>query len=318
MTVKVVDVEDIYAQFGDSILDPNAIRAYIQHASREMGTKMVLLVGDDSYDYRGYRYADAISFIPSLYAATGPVVSHAPVDPLYADLDGDRLPDLPIGRFPVKTVAELQTLIAKTLTYETKDYGRTSVFSADAQDPSVSFAQASESLRSKLPGSWTGEQAYIDELGLDGSREALIRAMNDGVALTSYFGHSWSRAWSFENLFTVDDAAALANAGRPTVVTQWGCWNAYYAAPHYDSMSHRLLLSGDNGAAAVMGAVTLTEADSDSALGQRLVPLIAQPGKTLGQALQEAKMDLAETRPDMTDVILGWTLLGDPALVMEP
>ena len=43
-----------------------------------------------------------------------------------------------------------------------------------------------------------------------------------------------------------------------------------------------------------------------------------RPGVTLGEALRDAKQDLATTHPGMVDVILGWTLLGDPALVIEP
>ena len=129
----------------------------------------------------------------------------------------------------------------------------------------------------------------------------------------------WSRAWSFENLLTVDDAEVLTNAGRPTVVTQWGCWNAYYVAPQYDSLSTKLLLSGDRGAAAALGAVTLTTDRSDLALGKRLMPLLATPGMTLGEAVLQAKVDLAAAHPDAVDVILGWSLLGDPALVVvEP
>jgi hypothetical protein len=37
----------------------------------------------------------------------------------------------------------------------------------------------------------------------------------------------------------------------------------------------------------------------------------------LGDAVTEAKQALARTNPDMTDVLLGWTLLGDPALVID-
>jgi hypothetical protein len=39
---------------------------------------------------------------------------------------------------------------------------------------------------------------------------------------------------------------------------------------------------------------------------------------TIGQAIQDAKAQLATYRPGYLDVLLGWTLLGDPALVIEP
>ena len=46
---------------------------------------------------------------------------------MYADADNDGVPDLAIGRFPVRTTAELDTLVAKTLAYAAKSYGRTAV-----------------------------------------------------------------------------------------------------------------------------------------------------------------------------------------------
>ncbi|MCO5189866.1 MAG: hypothetical protein M9918_16930 [Anaerolineae bacterium] len=40
------------------------------------------------------------------------------------------------------------------------------------------------------------------------------------------------------------------------------------------------------------------------------------PGLALGDAVQQAKDAIAYT--GLADVILGWTLLGDPALVVQP
>ena len=49
--VKVVDVEDVYAQFGFGIFDPEAIRDYVAFARGNLDTEAVLLVGGDTYDY---------------------------------------------------------------------------------------------------------------------------------------------------------------------------------------------------------------------------------------------------------------------------
>ena len=36
-------------------------------------------------------------------------VKFVPADPLYADVDGNNMPDLAIGRFPVRTSSELES-----------------------------------------------------------------------------------------------------------------------------------------------------------------------------------------------------------------
>jgi hypothetical protein len=87
--------------------------------------------------------------------------------------------------------------------------------------------------------------------------------------------------------------------------------------PLFDTMGHALMLSGDQGAAAVMGSSALTSAESDMALGQLFLPRLTRAGVSIGDALVEAKRELAAQNPGLRDVIVGWTLLGDPALVVN-
>jgi hypothetical protein len=259
-----------------------------------------------------------MSFIPSLYAKTNFVVSFAPVDPMFADADNDGVPDLAIGRFPVRTGAELDTLVAKTLAYAAKDYGKTAVFAADTEDPVVNFTADSEALIAQLPSGWAVERAHIDEVGLAAARSRLIAGINQGVALTSFIGHSQPRAWTFQQFFNDSDAGNLTNAGRPTVVAQWGCYNTYYVSPSYNSMGHAFLLRGDRGAAAVLGSSTMTDSLSEEKLGALVMPRMVTSGTTIGDAVLDGKRELALTDPDLADVLLGWTVLGDPALQVEP
>ncbi len=184
-TVKVANVEDVYRQFSGSVFDPVAIREYIKHAATNMGTEYVLLVGADTYDYRNYLTLNGVSFIPSLYVATDDIVRYAPVDPLYADTDGNGAPNLAIGRFPVRTSAELSALINKTLAYANKTYGRTAIFAADRY-----FGSDSNTFIGQMPADWSVRKAHLDEIGVAASRTALLQAMNEGVALTSFVGHS--------------------------------------------------------------------------------------------------------------------------------
>jgi hypothetical protein len=316
LSVRVVDVQDVYAQFSGGVIDPEAIRTYIRTVAKQSGVRFVLLVGGDTYDYFDYLRLGSISFIPSLYTKTGPLSNFTPADPLYTDLDGDRVPDLPIGRLPVRNSTELATVIGKTLAYANKAYGQTAVMAADKFDGSTSFSAVSDTLIERLPAGWMVQTAYIDELGAKGAFGALVGEINMGVALTQYVGHSSPTLWSYSPLFRASDVAKLFNNGLPTVVVQWGCWNTYYVDPRYTTLGHTFLLQGDRGAAAVMGATGLANIQSEQALGERLLPYLTQPGKTIGEAVQQAKRDIAVS--DFADVILGWTLLGDPALKVAP
>jgi len=307
--VKVVDVTQIYSQYSGGVFDPNAIKAYISHAITGMGAQYFLLVGADTNDYFNYGKLGSLSFIPSLYAPTIGGVNFAPVDPLYTDVNNNGVPDRAIGRFPVRTQAELALMVDKALAYDANGAAPTAVLAADR-----GFQFDSDTFAAELTG-WTINKMYA--AGTEGSmRASLIAALNAGPRLASFVGHSGPNNWTAAPLLLAGDAAALTNA-TPMAVTQWGCWNTYYVDPRYDTMGHKFLLSGASGAAVVTGSTTLTNSDSERALGELFMAQLAQPGTTIGGAMQRAKWELGLTNPDMVDVLLGWTILGDPTTVVQ-
>jgi hypothetical protein len=318
LMVSVVDVTDLYAQYSYGIFDPQVIKDYIAFAARDLGTQYVLLVGGDTYDYRNYLGVNSISFIPSLYTQTSETIKFVPVDPLYADIDDNNVPDLAIGRFPVRTTAELDLMVKKTLAYQTKNYDGTATFISDKFDGLVSFKNISNNIASGLPGKWNVENIHLDDIGVSAARTQLLAAMNRGAALITFTGHSGPQKWTTSGLFGFRDPANLTNVGKPFVVVQWGCWNTYHVDPVYKYMVQSFLFPDDKSAAAVLGASTLTDSESEEKLGVLLLPRMTEPGMPVGKALLDAKLELAETDPELLDVLLGWTLMGDPALVIQP
>jgi len=314
--VRVVDVMDIYDQFNAGIVDAVAIRDYVRATASSMGYEHVLLVGGDTYDYKNNLGSNSISFIPSLYADTGEYVNFAPADALFVDLDGDEVPDLPIGRLPVRTNAELAEVIGKTLDYASRNYHKRAVLAADKQEPSVSFTEGSEVFSIMLGDDWATSRAYLDWEPVADARVRLMSAIDQGVSLTSFIGHSSYSIWTFDGLFSGEDVDHLANFGRPTAVVQYGCWNTYHVIPSYNTLGHRFMLAEDRGAAVVVGSTTWTSIESGQRIGERFMPLLTEGSMTIGQALTYAKQDLAETQPFRTDAILGWTILGDPAIMV--
>ena len=105
--------------------------------------------------------------------------------------------------------------------------------------------------------------------------------------------------------------------GPPTALAQFGCWNTYYVAPDVDTLAHALLLHPTSGAALVMGSTTLTSASGDIAFGKLLAAQLASGSLTVGEAVLAAKQALlAQGGGGLADIELGWTILGDPAIVV--
>ncbi len=322
LSVQVVSTDAAYARYSGGNVDPEAIDRLIAEAAAANNTRSVLLVGADTYDYYNRLGLGSISFVPSHYVRMHPVVNHAPTDGLYADIDGDRIPDLAIGRLPVRTVAELQTVLQKIDSYEAVGGPAVApgLFIADAADANGAvFSSLSDVLRTRM--SRPVSTAYLDTTPASQVRQHLLDSARSGADLIHYLGHSSSNTWTFPAPGLISPAelfsGALANAVRPTIVWQWGCWNSYLAEPTADTLGHAWLL-GPGAAVGVIGASSLTEAEHDAFLSWRLIEAWNAPGATLGSALLQAKRNLAVNDPGAADVILGTTLFGDPSLRRRP
>jgi hypothetical protein len=185
-------------------------------------------------------------------------------------------------------------------------------------DGIVSYKYINTNLAASLPTGWSVKSISLDDLSVATARTQMLSRMNEGVALVTFAGHSSPTLWTFSNLFSIKDASALTNHGKPFVVVQWGCWNTYYVDPVSNYLVQSFLFSGDQGAASVLGASTLTDSKSEELLGDLLTPRMTTPGVPIGLALRDAKLELAKTHPELLDVLLGWSLMGDPALSVVP
>ncbi len=329
-SVKVVDVAQIYSQFGDGVPHPDAIRAYIKYAADNLDTRFVTLIGNDTYDYKGQGGTGSISLIPTPYLTTPGgllLVTQTPSDASYGDLDLDGVPDLPIGRISARTKAELQAVVNKLIAYESRtDYAGRVLVAADKEDSGngISFTQDAEALIEAMPESWSASirtdfRAFPDVDGGQLAHDKTIAAINAGVSVVNFIGHSSHRRWSFSSppVLQSSEIAAFTNVDKPALVTQWGCWNSYYVDPAGNTMADEFLVGGENGAATVLGASTLTSSAGERALGIELNRRMFTEGLTIGEAVIQAKQALA-LEHDFPAIQAGWQIIGDPALMVDP
>ncbi|MGD9583529.1 MAG: C25 family cysteine peptidase [Lysobacterales bacterium] len=315
--VRVVNVLDLYRFYNDGVVDPIAIQLALSEAYQRLGTRYVLLVGGDTLDYFNYTGANSVSFLPTPYRITHRFIRFGAADSVYADIDDDGLADLSIGRFPVRTRAELDALVAKTLNYASASFGGQSVLLSDRNSGGINYGDQLAPLGNYLGNGWTMNALRLQNYPSGAAAQAradLVGAVNDGQALVAYLGHSAPSTWTFEGLLTSSQiyAGAFSNASQPSLVWSIGCYGGYFVDPSYNTIAHGLLLQNNGGAAAMLGATGLTEVSSDVAwintLGTRLT------SERIGDAQRQAQRILAKAGPEFRDVAVGGTLLGDPAL----
>ncbi len=116
--VARIDVQDLYDEWYFGHKNPQAISAFLQHAAAHWQTvpRFVLLVGDASFDPRDYLGEGPSDWIPTTWIRTAELETAS--DDALADLDGDGIADLAIGRLPVRSTSEADNVVAKLLAYD--------------------------------------------------------------------------------------------------------------------------------------------------------------------------------------------------------
>jgi len=317
LTVEVTTVDRIYAAYSDHAASPEAIGSFLAASQRQGGLRYALLVGADSIDPYDHLGVGSISYVPTAYRQLHPVVAFSPSDEVLADLDGDNVPDFPLGRLPVRRLADLDVAVAKLAAWEANlGQPREALLVAGASDDAGrGVATINEAYAASLAG-WSPALAQVDDLGTAETRRRTLAALAAGTPLVSWVGHSSSSQWDFTPVLRWQDLAGLGNAADPALVAQWGCWNSYHVDPSYHAMSSELLFEPSGGAAAAIGATTLTTDASHRALGQLFFDELGKGrSRTVGDAFLAAKRRLhAAQGAGAADALLGMTLLGDPAM----
>jgi hypothetical protein len=306
---QAVSLEDVYDEFSHGIATPHAIRAFLA-ASRSwaVAPRYVLLLGDGSFDYQD-NLGFSESLVPVLVAETP--MGLYPSDGLFADVDGDHLPDLAVGRLPVQTHDEAMALLAKI----THSEGRTSsvaVMLSDNPDEGGDFPENNRALASLAPVGVEVREISLAALSLAEARAELFRAWNGGLLLVNYFGHGSQDLLAQEGLLTSADVPLTWSAGRLPVVNAFTCLAGEFSFPGFDTVSETLLLGRETGALAVWSPSGLSYDLFAAMLAEGFFEGLADDTLLLGDVVRRAARAYPLDRAPafMLDI---YNLLGDPA-----
>ena len=278
----------------------------------------MLLIGDDTFDPRNFLGTSPISYIPSINAYDSQF-GRVPSENAYADINGDGIPDVAIGRLPVETTDEAEMLADKIAHQETilRSAGNAELIALDIQGPGdISFqGEAAQILGELPPGS---QVSYADVgQGIDQARANLLAGLADGPVATHYFGHGGQEIWSNEELLTKSDIEGLPQNGKGTVLFTWTCESQWYQYQFRPVINEALLLVPNGGALATFGPSGITDPTLQGFV-YRPVYHSFYRGVPLGEAIRRAKAAALRQNPATQVVVDGWNLLGDPALRFQP
>lgn len=317
LRVMRVPVEAVYDQFNHGLPEPEALRAFLKYAADAWNPapRYLLLVGDATYDPRGYITLPEANRLPSFLIDTefgGETAS----DVAFAQLDEDLSPDIAVGRMPARTPEQVRTLVEKTLAYEQQPaegmWRRRVLAVADGQEPS--FRQDAQRFIEQSPLSFERVEVFPEAGAVDANRQ-VKRELEAGSLLVAYFGHGSVTQWGKDRIFTAADSAALSNGDRLPIVLNMTCLTGLFTHPRVESLAEALLWREGGGAVAVLAPTSLTLATDQTFLSQPLAEaLLREQAQTLGEALLRAQRQVPTEQVGPRDVMQTFLLFGDPAL----
>ena len=338
MKVVVVTPEKIYHEFSSGMQDVTAIRDFLKmlYARSNSQLRYVLLLGDGSYDPKD-RVSNNTNYIPTYQSmnSTSPTLSYV-TDDYFGLLDEDEglflddLVDIGIGRFPVSSLEEANSLVDKIEKYYAPlsfgSWRNDIVFIADdgdANDGNTHMSQA-DSLSNIVSNNYKDiniQKIYLDNYlqestpggpRSEATQNAINNKINKGALLVNYTGHGGQLGWAQERILEIDQIQAFNNDFLPLFMTAT-CKFSYFDNPEKRSAGEHLLLNRNGGAIGLFTTTRLVYSSPNYNLNKKFINLIFEKidGKSvrLGDLFKETKR-LSGTGANNRNFVL----LGDPAL----
>ncbi|MFQ5578172.1 MAG: C25 family cysteine peptidase, partial [Anaerolineae bacterium] len=340
LRVTTVDVQAVYDTFGGGRVGPEAIKAFLQRAFYTWtppAPLYVLLVGDGSYDFKNHSGWNSPTFIPPYLAEVDPWLGETAADNRYVTVAGnDPLPDMLIGRLPVNTPAEAETVVDKIIRYETNPlpggWNARQLIVSDNPDGGGTFYTDADWVYNIVSGALESYRFYYtpqpDALphlynNVDALRQAFLADLNFGAGMVTFHGHSSWHQWGVEQFFrwnrdpALNDVLALQNGYRLPLVLEMTCFTGYFHHPEYPTLDESLLRRAGGGAVAVWGATGLGVSTGHGALQAGFYRAVINRQETnLGAAALAGKANLYAAGGNL-DLLDTFTLFGDPALTLN-
>jgi hypothetical protein len=307
LAVALVDVYDVYDEFSFGQKSPQAIRDFLAWAIGhwKKAPRYVALAGDASFDPRDFLGFGNVDLVPTRLIDTALLETAS--DDWFVDFDNDGLPEMAIGRRPVRSVEESDILVSKILDCEQQAPLREALLVADIND-TFDFEGACEEVGALLPPDMGVHTIFRNDVSTDAeARDALIRGINRGPLLVNYQGHGSVEIWR-GSILNGGNAAALINSWRLPFFIHMTCFNGMFHDVYSESLAEALLKADRGGAVAVWASSGMTEPQGQMLMNRELLRVLFHGESiTLGEAVEKAKA--ATHDPDVRRT---WIFFGDP------
>lgn len=325
LSVRVALLQDIYDEFNTGIADPEAIRAFLAYA---LGTwqapapAYVVLLGDTHFDPLNYVNTQP-SFVPSYLRNVDPWLGEVADENQFTALVGeDPVPDMMIGRLPVRTLDEANLVVDKIITFEAVDaseaWAQTLLVMADNPDSAGDFYALADKIIAQVAPLLQTQRFYFGQNygTVDAIRQAFLAAWSEGARFINYIGHGQPNAWAGEQFIRRNDLSQLQNNSRPSFLLTMASLTGIFYWPGSQSLQEEMLLLPDGrGVVGYLASTGFGIANGNALINEGFFTAVLHDhAADLGTATYRAKLYLLSQGYFYTEFLVQlYTLIGDPA-----
>jgi hypothetical protein len=339
----IVDVEDIFNEFGGGLLDVSAARDFIKYAydNWQIKPEYVLLFGKGTYDYKNAEgFGD--NFIPTWQTQESLILVFGgdsyTSDDFFVRVDGtDFKPDIAMGRITASLVNQALSYVEKVIRYEQSsdkggwrnlitlvaDDGFHPVFNEGAEHTRPSETLANQIIPKSFdikkiysadyPSVITGSGRRKPEVNKD-----IVETLNNGTLLINYIGHGNPELWAHEHIFERSVEIPQLKNDRYFFLCAATCDYGYFDIPNFQSAAEDMIFLPDAGAIAGFNSARLVFSGQNHLLNYTFFEDLLDSERDSLNLTIPLGLAVFKTKQDHNNVNgRKFHLLGDPTLRLQ-
>ena len=344
LSVKVIELQKIYNEFGSGNQDISAIRNFIRYIYHNQNNgnnlKYLCLFGDASFDYK-QRIPNNTNIIPSWLSLNSFSLSSSFIsDDFYGMMDlnegtmsnSDKL-DIAVGRILADNSQRSVVLVDKIESYySTESFGDwrniVIVISDDVDEPWENIIQSTSNeiadlISENKPFINTKKiliDSYEQQTSSGGERypevnSEILNGIKQGAIVINYFGHGGEDGIARERIFDKINAAAVKNPNRLNCFVSVTCEFTKFDNPNRETAGEFLYWNKDGGSVAL---ITTTRqifvsvgVEFNITLEQYLFSFGSDNYPSIAESLRLTKNDPAISSTNQRRLVF---FIGDPAM----
>ncbi len=318
LKLSIAYIDDIEKEFSYGYISPSGIKDFITYGYSNWGNyklRYVTIVGDASWDPRKVLHNSTFNnYVISYGVPTS--------DSWYGMVEGnDVLPDITVGRIPIKDTNDANNYLEKLIKYENykpAPWQSTMLFLSGGknlnemeyilsyQESNMNIVEKSavcintELIKKKNPGE------FEPSAGLE-----IVEKINNGEMFVNFIGHGSALLLDLDG-WTPE---ALDNYGKYGFLNTVACNTGAYALPNEITRNESYLFSKEKGFIAVMGASAEDNVHEGGNVAANTLKYVCSPAqRNMADSYNQAKSYSYNIGISDDMVMFHYSYLGDPLL----